>query len=130
MITGVHAIMFSKKPDRLRALFRDVFGYRYADAGDGWLIFAMPPAELAFHPTNKRTFCELYLMCDDINATVEQLKKRGLKFAPRVEDAGWGLLASIKLPDGSHLGLYEPRHATPLAVRRKRSVTRKRGIRA
>ena len=121
MITGVHAIMYSKRAEKMRVFFRDVLEFRHVDAGEGWLIFALPPAELAFHPTRARGFHELYLMCDDIKATVRRLRGRGVKFAGRIKDQGWGLLVSLRLPDGGSLGLYEPRHATPLRIKRTRS---------
>jgi len=114
MINGVHAVIFSKDADRLRAFLRDVLGFTSVDAGAGWLIFALPPAELAAHPTNEGSHHELYLMCDDVHATVAELENKGVEFAHPVREEGFGLLTAIKLPGGGELGLYEPRHTSPL----------------
>ena len=113
MITGVHAVMFSPGAERVRAFFQDVLGLPSADAGGGWLIFALPPAELAVHPADGETRHELYLMCDDIHATLAELRGKGVEVAREVADQRWGLLAAIRLPDGSELPLYQPRHALP-----------------
>jgi catechol 2,3-dioxygenase-like lactoylglutathione lyase family enzyme len=115
VINGVHAIVFSTDAERLRAFFRDTLGFSSVDAGDGWLIFALPPAELAAHPDAEGGRHELYLMCDDVHATVEELTRKGVEFAYPVRDEGWGLLTAIKLPGGGELGLYEPRHPSPLS---------------
>jgi predicted enzyme related to lactoylglutathione lyase len=112
MITGMHAIMFSPEAEKVRAFFADVLSLPSADAGGGWLIFALPPAELAVHPAGQ-TGHELYLMCDDIQATLADLRGKGVEIAQDVSDQGWGLLAAIRLPDGSELGIYEPRHPLP-----------------
>ena len=112
MITGTHAIIFSKRVEEMRRFFGRVLGLRSVDAGGGWLIFALPPAELAMHPARKTTH-ELYLMCDDIRASVNRLKAKGVAFTERVSDRGWGLLTRMRLPDGSTMGLYEPRHSRP-----------------
>ena len=114
MIIGVHAIVFSRDADGVRGFFRDVLGFSSVDAGEGWSIFALPPAELAAHPTEGDTAHELYLMCDDIETTVEELRGRGVEFAGPVTDEGWGLLTSIQLPGGALMGLYQPRHPTAL----------------
>ena len=114
MINGVHVIVYSQDAEGVRAFFRDVLGYRSVDAGGGWSIFALPPAELAAHPTDGVGEHELYLMCDDITATVAELAGKGVEFTGPVSDRGWGLLTSIKLPGGGTLGLYEPRHPTAL----------------
>lgn len=115
MITGVHAIVFSPEADQVRAFLRDVLGLSSTDAGGGWLIFALPPAELAVHPADGATRHELYLMCDDIHATLAELQGKGVEVAKDVADQGWGLLAAIRLPDGSELPIYEPRHPSPVA---------------
>jgi len=115
MITGVHAIIFTRDAEADRAFFRDVLDLRAVDAGDGWLIFALPPAELAAHPTDGDARHELYLMCDDIRATVEALRDKGVQFTKEISDAGWGLITALRLPSGSELALYEPRHPSPLA---------------
>ena len=112
-ITGVHALIFTERADELRAFLRDVLGFPAVDAGGGWLIFALPPAELAAHPTEGAGHRELYLMCDDIEATVEQLKSKGVEFTGPISDEGFGLLTALRLPDGGELGLYEPRHPLP-----------------
>ena len=114
MITGVHAVMFTSEADGLRAFLRDVLGLDSVDAGGGWLIFALPPAELAAHPSEGDTGTELYLMCDEIEATVAELEARGVEFARPVSDEGWGLVTAMRMPGGGELGLYEPRHPTPL----------------
>ncbi len=112
MITGVHAIVYSEGAEKVREFFRDVLEWPSVDAGGGWLIFALPPAELAVHPIEGRSRHELYLMCDDINTTVAELKDKGLEFTEPVSDQGWGLLTAFELPGGGSLGLYEPRHPT------------------
>ena len=115
MINGVHAIVFSPQADRVRAFFSDVLGLSSVDAGGGWLIFALPPAELAVHPAEAASH-ELYLMCDDIHATLAELTAKGVEVASEVSDRGWGLLASLRLPDGAEFGIYEPRHPSPLTA--------------
>lgn len=114
MITGIHAIVFSPEADKVRAFFADVLGMPSADAGAGWLIFALPPAELAVHPADGASRHELYLMCDNVEATLAELRGKGVEVAQDVRDQGWGLLAAIRLPDGSELPIYEPRHPSPL----------------
>jgi catechol 2,3-dioxygenase-like lactoylglutathione lyase family enzyme len=114
LITGVHAVIFTPDAERLRAFFREVLGLPSVDAGGGWLIFALPPAELAAHPTDEEGHHELYLMCDDVHATVAELKDKGVELGQQVSDEGFGLVTSIKLPDGGELGLYEPKHPSPL----------------
>ena len=113
MITGMHAIVFSPQAERVRAFFADVLGLPSADAGGGWLIFALPPAELAVHPADDGGHHELYLMCDDIRATLAELAGKGVEVARDVSDQGWGLLAAIRLPDGSEFPIYQPRHPLP-----------------
>ena len=113
MITGMHAIVFSPEAGKVRTFFADVLGLSSADAGGGWLIFALPPAELAVHPADGESHHELYLMCDNIQETLAELTARGAEMARDVSDQGWGLLAAIRLPDGSELPIYEPRHPSP-----------------
>jgi hypothetical protein len=113
MITGIHAVIFTKDAEADRAFFRDVLELRSVDAGGGWLIFALPPAELAAHPADDDGHHELYLMCDDVHATVEELKTNGIEFSRSVSDEGFGLMTVIRLPGGGELGLHEPRHPTP-----------------
>ncbi len=114
MITGVHAIAFSPDAAKLRAFFADVLNLPSADAGGGWLIFALPPAELAVHPTDGSSRHELYLMCDDIHSTLAELRSKGVEVARDVSDQGWGQLAAIRLPDGAEFGIYQPKHPSPL----------------
>ncbi len=114
MINGVHAVVFAKDAEKTRAFFRDVLGFSSVDAGGGWLIFALPPAELGIHPTDGEESHELYLMCDDVRATVEELRGKGVEFVGAISDEGFGLMARARIPGGGQIGLYEPRHATPL----------------
>jgi hypothetical protein len=116
-ISGAHVIVYSTAPEADRTFFRDVLAYPHVDAGGGWLIFKLPPAELAVHPSDGATEHELYLMCDDLAATMRDLQGHGVTCAP-VTEARWGLVTSFRLPGGSEVGLYEPRHprATTLEV--------------
>ena len=118
MITGIHAIVFSPEAEQVRAFFRDVLGLSSVDAGGGWLIFALPPAEFAVHPTEHTPRYELYLMCDDINATTKALQAKGVEFAYPVKAERWGLVTAITVPGGGEMGLYEPRHPTALNINR------------
>ncbi len=111
MINGVHAILYSPKAEVLRAFFRDVLERPAVDAGHGWLIFALPPAELAVHPAEADGHHELFLMCDDIQSTIQELKDKGVTCTP-VSEQGWGSITRIQLPDGSEIGLYQPKHPT------------------
>ena len=115
MITGIHAIVFSPDAEKVRGFFADVLGLSSVDAGGGWLIFALPPAELAVHPAGGDGRHELYLMCDDIHATLAELQGKGVEVARGVSDQGWGLVAAVRLPDGGELPIYEPRHRSPLS---------------
>lgn len=115
MITGAHSLLYTTKPDEMRAFFDEVLGLRSVDAGGGWLIFALPPAEVAVHPIDPGgEHHELTLMCDDIDATVGALQARGARFAGGVEDRRWGRTIQLVLPDDMQLMLYEPRH--PIAT--------------
>jgi catechol 2,3-dioxygenase-like lactoylglutathione lyase family enzyme len=116
MITGAHTILYSTDAEADRRFLGEVLGLRSVDAGDGWLIFALPPAEAAVHPTDGPFTCELYFLCDDIEATVAELGERGATFddGGAVSDQGWGRLAMLLLPGGGRVGVYEPRHASPL----------------
>jgi predicted enzyme related to lactoylglutathione lyase len=113
VISGAHAIVFSPDADALRAFFRDVLEFDSVDAGGGWLIFALPPAEVAVHPAEDSGRHELYLMCDDIHATIAELERKGVEISRPIAEERWGLVTGIRLPDGSELGLYEPRHPSP-----------------
>ena len=112
MISGVHAIVFSPAANEVRAFFRDALGLSSVDAGDGWLIFALPPAELAVHPAEASRH-EIYLLCDDLDATVAALEAKGVRLAQPITEQTWGRLTAIALPDGSELGLYQPTHPRP-----------------
>ena len=120
MITGVHTIVYSKDAEKTRAFFRDVLGLSSVDAGRGWLIFGLPPAELAAHPDDTGGRHELYLMCDDVGKTVEQLKGKGAHFTREIADRGWGLLTAMKLPGVGELWLYQPKHPTAIGKRTSR----------
>ena len=118
-IIGAHALLYTSEPEAVRAVFRDVFGWKHVDDGDGWLIFALPPAELGIHPAEGPTFesgmsHQLTLMCDDINGTVEELRSRGIEFRGEPQDEGFGITTTIVLPGGVELMLYEPRHRTAI----------------
>ncbi len=111
-ITGAHIIIGSTEPEADRAFFRDVLGFESVDAGDGWLIFALPPAELAVHP-GKEGRHELYLMCKDLEVAMRELQDKGVAVKPEINEQSWGRLASIVLPGGGELSIYEPRHPSP-----------------
>jgi hypothetical protein len=112
MITGAHSIIYSKKPEEDRAFLRDVLQLTNVDVGDGWLIFGLPPSEVAVHPSDENNVHEFYFMCADIKSFVSEMEKVRIKCEP-VEDMGWGLLSKLTLPGGGHLGVYQPRHARP-----------------
>lgn len=114
MITGVHTLIYSRDAEADRAFFRDVLGLHHIDANDGWLIFALPPAELGIHPTESDPQHELYLICDDLGATMAELSAKGVRFAGSPTQASFGLMAAIQLPGGGTLGIYEPRHETAI----------------
>lgn len=114
MIIGAHAIIYSRDAEADRQFIRDVFGFDSVDAGRGWLIFALPPSEVAVHPDDTGGRHELYLMCDDIEATVAELSQKGVLIAKPNADLRFGRLVSIQLPGGGELGVYEPKH--PVAI--------------
>jgi hypothetical protein len=114
MINGTHAILYSEDAEATRSMLAKVLGSRSVDAGGGWLIFALPPAEIAVHPAEEGGRAELYLLCDDVAATVEALRAEGIQVTGPISDRGWGLLTAIALPGGVELGLYQPRHPTAL----------------
>jgi hypothetical protein len=118
MINGIHAIIYNKEADKLRDFFRDVLEMPSVDAGHGWLIFALPPAELGIHPTEGLGSHALYLMCDDIHATLKELEAKGIEQAMEVQEQGWGAVAAIKIPGGEVLHLYQPKHPTALGLKR------------
>ena len=105
--------MFSPEAERVRAFLADVLGLESIDAGGGWPIYALPPAELAVHPAGGSGRHEMYLMCDDIHATLADLRSRGAEVTKEPADQGWGVLAAIGLPDGTDLAIYEPGHPSP-----------------
>lgn len=116
-ITGVHALLYTSEPEAVRGVLGDVFGWEHVDAGGGWLIFALPPAELGVHPAEGPTFesgtrHQLSLMCDDIASTVEELRTRGVEVRGEPQDEGYGITTTIVLPGGLDVMLYEPRHPT------------------
>jgi len=112
MITGAHSIIYSTDSDADRSFLRDVLHFTHVDVGGGWLIFGLPPSEVAVHPSDGNGKHELYLMCDDVEAFVAEMNGRNIACAP-VQNQGWGLLTSITLPGGGQLGVYEPRHPRP-----------------
>ncbi len=116
MIFGAHVIAYSKDAEADRAFFRDVLGFPSVDAGHGWLIFALPPAEAAIHPAEDTARHELYLMCDDLKAEMASLKEKGVVCSD-VQEARWGSISKIRLPGGGELGLYQPKHPTALGLR-------------
>lgn len=113
MIHGAHVILYSRDAEADRAFFRDVLKYRSADAGGGWLIFALPPAEIAIHPDDDNGAHELYLMCDDVDALIAEMNANGIPCEP-VAQQPWGALTYLTLPGGGKLGVYQPRHASPI----------------
>ncbi len=116
MITGIHSLLYSTAPDDTRAFFRDVLKLSSVDAGHGWLIFALPPAELGIHPVEEAQPLEMYLMCDDLDRTMAELREKNVEITREPTQAGWGRVTAIRIPGGIELGLYQPRHATALAL--------------
>jgi catechol 2,3-dioxygenase-like lactoylglutathione lyase family enzyme len=116
VIPAVHTILYADDAPAARAFFRDVIGFDAVDSGGGWLIFGLPPGELACHPAEGAGAgrAELYLMCIDIEATRSELERRGVHFTAPVSDQGWGRLTHLAVPGFGELGLYQPRHASPL----------------
>ena len=134
MISGAHAIIYSTNAEADRAFLREVLELTNVDAGEGWLIFGLPPAEVAFHPGEKNDVHELYLMCDDVAAFVTQMGTRNIGCGP-IADQGWGLLTQVMLPGGGKLGVYQPRHPRPAvpgapAAKPARQARKKPAVRA
>ena len=115
MLSGAHCVIYSANPGADRAFLRDVLGLPNVDVGGGWLIFGLPPAEVAVHPSEKNNVHELYLMCDDIEAFVARMKAHVIE-CDAIKDQGWGLLTHLTLPGGGKIGVYQPRHARPPAA--------------
>jgi hypothetical protein len=117
-IIGTHALLYTSEPEALRAALRDVFGFEYVDAGDGWLIFALPPAELGVHPAEGPSGGgmrhQLSFMCDDIHATAKELRAKGIAITGEPKDEGWGVTVGASLPGGVEVTVYEPRHAVAI----------------
>ena len=116
MISGAHVIVYSKNAEADRAFFCDVLGFKSVDAGHGWLIFALPPAEAAFHPSDENGPHELYFMCDALMAEMASLAKKGVKCS-EVREARWGSITKIRLPGGGEVGLYQPKHPAALGLK-------------
>jgi hypothetical protein len=114
MIHGAHVIVYSKNSDADRDFFRDVLAYPFVDVGHGWLIFALPPAEVAVHPSGENDKHELYLMCDDVHAFIAEMAARGVACS-EVHEERWGSLTQLTLPGGGKIGVYQPRHPSPKA---------------
>jgi catechol 2,3-dioxygenase-like lactoylglutathione lyase family enzyme len=110
MIIGSHVVVYSSDAEADRAFLADVLGQPHVDAGGGWLIFKLPPAELAVHPSDGPVGHELYFMCDDLDATMSELRTRGVEFTHDVSEERWGRLTRFRLPGGGEVGMYEPRH--------------------
>ena len=116
MIFGAHIIIYSKDADRDRAFFRDVLKYPAVDAGHGWLIFALPPAELAMHPADENGAHEVYFMCEDVNAFIAEMRAKQVACSA-IEEQRWGSITRLTLPGGGTIGVYQPKHPSPLAGR-------------
>jgi hypothetical protein len=112
MIIGAHSILYSKNAEADRAFLRDVLKFPFVDAHEGWLIFGLPPSEVAVHPSEDNDVHELYLMCDDVEAFLAEMNAKGVVCGP-VHNQGWGMLTHVILPGGGKLGIYQPRHARP-----------------
>ena len=125
MIIGAHSILYSRDAEKDRAFLRDVLGFPSVDVGQGWLIFGLPPAEVAVHPSDKNDVHEFYLMCDDVEALIATLGKRNVACTP-VRNMGWGVLTQVSLPGGGKLGIYQPRHARPKAMSVKKTAARRK----
>src|SRR5262245_42154577 len=119
MIYGVHTLIYAKDAEKARAFFRDVLGFPSVDAGGAWLIFALPPAELGIHPAEESGEHLISLMCDDLKATMAELKKKGVKFTRGVEEEEYGLVTALEIPGGGEIGLYQPKHPSPLAKKKR-----------
>jgi hypothetical protein len=122
MLVGAHAIIYSTNPEADRAFLRDILRLPNVDVGSGWLIFGLPPSELAVHPSDRNDRHELYLICDDIEAFVAEMKTHGIACGPP-QNQGWGIVTQVTLPGGGRLGVYQPRHARPDATSASSATT-------
>lgn len=112
-VTGAHVLLYTSEPDAVRDIFRDVFGWHHVDAGGGWLIFALPPAEVGVHPSDEPAH-QFTLMCDDLTATIDELRGKGIDIPGEPNDEGFGITATAVLPGNLDVMLYEPRHPTAI----------------
>jgi catechol 2,3-dioxygenase-like lactoylglutathione lyase family enzyme len=116
MISGAHIIVYSKNAEADRTFFRDVLGFKSVDAGHGWLIFALPAAEGAFHPSEENGVHELYFLCDDLKSEMASLAKKNVKCS-KVQEERWGSITKMQLPGGGKIGLYQPKHPTAFGLK-------------
>jgi hypothetical protein len=124
-IIGAHAIIYSRKPEADRAFLRDTFGLAHVDVGEGWLIFGLPPAELAIHPSSKNNVHELYFMCRDIREFAAAMKDKKAACGP-IQHMSWGWLTQLRLPGGGQLGVYQPLHRRPKGTRPPKKTSSRR----
>jgi catechol 2,3-dioxygenase-like lactoylglutathione lyase family enzyme len=115
MIHGAHVIIYSRDAEADRAFFRDILGYPFADAGHGWLIFALPPAEVAVHPSDENDVHELFLMCDDVRELIRELTAKNVACSS-IDEQRWGSITRVTLPGGGKIGVYQPKHASPIST--------------
>jgi catechol 2,3-dioxygenase-like lactoylglutathione lyase family enzyme len=118
MLTGAHIVIYSRDPDADRTFFKDILGLRSVDAGHGWLIFAVPAAEVAFHPHDQNNKHEIFFTCDDLHAEIAALKSKGVQLG-EISEQRWGTLTTISLPSGASIGLYQPKHPVTWSTKRK-----------
>ena len=112
-VIGIHTLLYTSEPEELRKVLADVFGFDHVDAGDGWLIFGLPPAEMGVHPNDAAAHA-VSMMCDDLASTMADLRQRGVEFTGEPVDQGYGIVATMVLPGGVEMDLYEPRHPTAI----------------
>ena len=131
MIIGAHSIIYSSSPVVDREFLRDVLGLSHVDVGEGWLIFGLPPSEIAVHPSDDNDVHELYFMCADVQAFIDRMSEHGIACG-EVQNAGWGLVTRITLPGGGKIGVYQPRHARPkpMALKKEAKTAKKRKVSA
>jgi hypothetical protein len=128
MIAGAHSVIYSTHPEADRAFLRDVLKLPHVDVGHGWLIFGLPPAEVAIHPSDKNDVHEFYLMCDDVKEFVAAMKQHNIT-CDEIQDQGWGVLTRLTLPGGGKIGVYQPRHARPKTASKKPKTGNRRPAR-